>query len=151
MSRLTLPDERPDRRTGRKAPVARPRRRRPLLLSGLLSWSYDDRILGDLSIRFYPAGIQLYAMLFGVIAVILGRAAHAPAPVAQPGTRPAHPRHHRARVRRLGRSRRSRTSPAASINANEGGWVALVGAVLLDRRRLPLPRRRHRRAHAGRG
>ena len=47
-------------------------RRRSRSLSGLLSWSYDDRILGDLSIRFYPAGIQIYAMLFGVIAVVLG-------------------------------------------------------------------------------
>ena len=38
-----------------------------MVISGLLSWSYDGRILDDISIRFYPAGIQLYAMAFGVI------------------------------------------------------------------------------------
>ena len=43
-----------------------------MIISGLLSWSFDNRILGDISIRFYPAGIQLYAMLFGILAVILG-------------------------------------------------------------------------------
>ena len=33
-----------------------------MIISGLLSWSFDNRILGDISVRFYPAGIQLYAM-----------------------------------------------------------------------------------------
>ena len=32
-----------------------------MVISGLLSWSYEPSILGDISIRFYPAGIQLYA------------------------------------------------------------------------------------------
>ena len=32
---------------------------------------FDTAILGDISVRFYPAGIQLYAMLFGLLAVIL--------------------------------------------------------------------------------
>ena len=39
-----------------------------MVISGLLSWSFDNRILDDISIRFYPAGIQLYAMMFGVLA-----------------------------------------------------------------------------------
>ena len=39
-----------------------------LILSGFLSWSYDDRILDDISIRFYPAGIQIYAMALGMVA-----------------------------------------------------------------------------------
>ena len=43
-----------------------------MILRGLLSWSFDNRILGDISVRFYPLGIQLYSMLFGVLAVILG-------------------------------------------------------------------------------
>ena len=43
-----------------------------MLFSGLLSWSYDNRILGDISVRWYPAGIQLYAMMFGVLGIILG-------------------------------------------------------------------------------
>ncbi|MFL6152019.1 MAG: hypothetical protein ACJ72B_06515, partial [Ornithinibacter sp.] len=61
MSRLTLPDS--VRNThGGKAPWLAVAGGVLFLLSGLLSWSYDDRILGDLSPRFNPAGIQLYAM-----------------------------------------------------------------------------------------
>lgn len=32
----------------------------------LLSWSYDDRILDDISVRFFPIGIQIYAMGLGL-------------------------------------------------------------------------------------
>ena len=79
MSKLRFSDEaRIDARL--EVPSGRHRRRRP-----------DDHqraacrgrsttaILGDISIRFYPAGIQLYAMLFGVLAAHPRRAAAAAA------------------------------------------------------------------------
>ncbi len=42
-----------------------------LIVSGLLSWSFDDRILGDISIRFYPASVQLFVMVVGTVALLL--------------------------------------------------------------------------------
>ena len=38
-----------------------------MIISGLLSWSFDNRILGDISVRFYPLGIQLYAIRFSML------------------------------------------------------------------------------------
>ncbi len=101
-----------------------------MLISGLLSWSFDNRILGDISVRFYPAGIQLYAMLFGLLAVILGVLLLRRPPWMSPARG----------LRILGitaivflvwvlGSIAYKTS--GLINLNEGGWVALVGAVLI--------------------
>lgn len=101
-----------------------------MIISGLLSWSYDDRILGDLSIRFYPAGIQLYAMMFGVLAIILGvLLRHRP-----PWMSPARG------LRILGITAlvfmiwvlgQIAYQSGGLVNLNEGGWVALVGTVLI--------------------
>ena len=101
-----------------------------MLISGLLSWSFDNRILGDISVRFYPAGIQLYAMLFGLLAVILGVLLLRRPPWMSPARG----------LRILGitaivflvwvlGSIAYKTS--GLVNLNEGGWVALVGAVLI--------------------
>ena len=142
MSRRTLPDSVADRRTAAKAPWLALAGGVLFLLSGLLSWSYDDRILGDLSIRFYPAGIQLYAMLLGVIALILGRAAHAAAPVARARRAACASSASPGSCSSSGSSlSRSPYQSGGLVNANEGGWVALVGAVLADRRRATSPRR----------
>jgi branched-chain amino acid transport system permease protein len=128
MSRLALPDE--VRTThGAKAPWLAISGGALLIISGLLSWSYDDRILGDLSIRFYPAGIQLYAILFGIIAVILGVLLIARPPWLSPARG----------LRILGVTAvlfvgwviaSIAYQSGGLINANEGGWVALVGALL---------------------
>ncbi|MDF3044304.1 MAG: amino acid/amide transporter rane protein 2, family [Ornithinibacter sp.] len=129
MSRRILPDS--VRAThGPKAPWLALAGGILFLLSGLLSWSYDDRILGDLSIRFYPAGIQLYAMLFGVIGVILAVLLLRRPPWLSPARG----------LRILGTTgivfvvwiiASVAYQSGGLINANEGGWVALVGAVLL--------------------
>ena len=128
MSRFSLPDE-VRIRHGAKAPWLAITGGALLLISGLLSWSYDDRILGDLSIRFYPAGIQLYAMLVGVIAVILGGLLIARPPWLSPARG----------LRILGLTAVGVVAwviasvayqSGGLINANEGGWVALAGALL---------------------
>jgi branched-chain amino acid transport system permease protein len=101
-----------------------------MVLSGLLSWSYDNRILGDISVRWYPAGIQIYAMLFGVLAVILGVVLLRRPPWLSPA----------AGLRILGTTAivflvwvmgSIAYKTGGLINLNEGGWVALVGALLI--------------------
>ncbi len=101
-----------------------------MVISGLLSWSFDNRILDDISIRFYPAGIQLYAMMFGVLALILGVLLL---------RRPAWMSPARG-LRILGITAlvflvwvlgAIAIKTGGLINLNEGGWVALVGAVLI--------------------
>jgi branched-chain amino acid transport system permease protein len=101
-----------------------------MIISGLLSWSFDNRILDDISIRFYPAGIQLYSMMFGVLAVILGVLLL---------RRPAWMSPARG-LRILGITAlvflawvlgSIAVKTGGLINLNEGGWVALVGAVLI--------------------
>ena len=101
-----------------------------MVISGLLSWSYDNRILGDLSIRFYPAGIQLYSMMFGVLAIILGVLLLRRPPWMSPARG----------LRILGITAlvflvwvlgSIAVKTGGLINLNEGGWVALVGAVLI--------------------
>lgn len=101
-----------------------------LLLSGLLSWSYDDRILGDISIRLYPAGIQVYAMLLGLLAVVLAVLLRRRPLWLDPGKG----------LRAVGVGALVFVVTAllavayqagGLLNANEGGWVALAGAVLV--------------------
>ncbi|KRE63169.1 branched-chain amino acid ABC transporter permease [Nostocoides sp. Soil756] len=101
-----------------------------LVLSGLLSWSYDDRVLGDLSIRFYPAGIQIYAMVIGVVGVVLGLLLLRRPPWLDPGRG----------LRALGYGSVAFVVAAlvsiayqagGLINVNEGGWVGLLGALLI--------------------
>ena len=44
-----------------------------LIIGSFLSWSYDGSILGDLSINFYPGGLQILA----IVAAVVGPAAAA--------------------------------------------------------------------------
>ncbi|MFL6080634.1 MAG: branched-chain amino acid ABC transporter permease, partial [Ornithinibacter sp.] len=129
MSRLRFSDETRVKH-GPKAPLLALAGGALMVISGLLSWSFDNRILGDLSIRFYPAGIQLYAMLFGVLGVILG---------ALLLRRPAWMSPARG-LRILGTTgivfvvwviASIAYQADGLINVNEGGWVALVAAILL--------------------
>ncbi len=129
MSRLALP-ERTRSSYGRFAPQLAVAGGALLFLSGFLSWSYDDRILGDISIRFYPAGIQLYAMAAGVFAIVLGVLVRRRPGWMSPGRG----------VRFLGAASvvfvvgalwAIAAQAGGVINANEGLYVALVGAVLV--------------------
>ncbi len=129
MSRLSFPDA--VREThGAKAPFLAIGGGALLIISGLLSWSYDDRILDDVSVRFYPLGIQIYAILLGVIAVVLGVLLL---------RRPAWLSPARG-LRILGVGSLVFVIAAlvaiavqadGLVNANEGGWIALVGALLV--------------------
>ncbi len=101
-----------------------------LFLSGFLSWSYDERILGDISIRFYPAGIQLYAMAVGLFAAVLGFLVTRPPAWMSPGKG----------VQFLGVTSvifvlgvlwAIAAQAGGLVNANEGLYVALVGSVLV--------------------
>ena len=127
MSRLEFP-EATRARHGAKAPVIAVAGGALLLVSGLLSWSYDDRILGDISIRFYPAGIQVYAMVLGAVAVILGALLLRRPTWLDPGRG----------LRMLGVGSlvvvvvalvAIAAQSGGLVNANEGVWIALVGAL----------------------
>ncbi len=101
-----------------------------MVISGLLSWSYDDRILGNIAVRFFPAGIQIYSMMFGALALVLG---------ALLVRRPAWLSPARG-LRILGITAlvflvwvlgSIAVKTGGLVNLNEGGWVALVGAALI--------------------
>ncbi|MBM6403819.1 branched-chain amino acid ABC transporter permease [Phycicoccus sp. CSK15P-2] len=101
-----------------------------LVVSGLLSWSHIDRVLQNISVRFWPAGIQIYAMVLGVVALVLGVLLLRKTPWLDPGRG----------LRATGTAAVVFVAMAllaigvttdGLINANEGGWVALVGAVLV--------------------
>ncbi|MEO5609929.1 MAG: branched-chain amino acid ABC transporter permease [Ornithinibacter sp.] len=101
-----------------------------LLISGFLSWSYDDRILGDISIRFYPAGIQLYAMAAGLVAVLLALLV-----VRTPGwLNPGKGLQFlgiASLVFTIGTALAIAVQTDGLVNANEGIYVALIGSLLV--------------------
>ncbi len=99
-----------------------------MVLSGLLSWSYDDRILGDISIRFYPLGIQIFVMVLGVLSIGVGVLGITRPPWLNPARG----------MRGLGIFSAlfvvlvlaAITYQASGlVNINEGGWVGLLGAL----------------------
>lgn len=104
-----------------------------LVLSGLLSWSYEP-ILGDISVRFWPVTLQVYAIVMGLIALLLALVTAGPL---------------RRWAEYIDAARGLRTMGVTSsvfavvslvaithetgglINANEGVWVALLGGLLV--------------------
>ncbi|MFL6154147.1 MAG: branched-chain amino acid ABC transporter permease [Ornithinibacter sp.] len=129
MSRLRFSDETRVEH-GPKAPLLALAGGALMVISGLLSWSFDNRVLDDISIRFYPAGIQIYSMMFGVLALILGVLLIRRPPWMSPARG----------LRILGITAlvflvwvlgSIAIKTGGLINLNEGGWVALVGAVLI--------------------
>ncbi len=102
-----------------------------MVISGLLSWSFDNRILDDISIRFYPAGIQLYVD-------DVRRPRRSSSACCCSGARPWMSPARGLRI--LGITAlvflvwvlgSIAVKTGGLINLNEGGWVALVGAVLI--------------------
>lgn len=104
-----------------------------LIVSGLLSWSYEP-ILGDISIRFWPITLQVYAMVIGVLALVISLVAVGPL---------------RRWAEHIDAGRGLRTigvtgvlfaagsllaisiETTGLINANEGVWLALVASLLV--------------------
>ncbi|MGL4174649.1 MAG: branched-chain amino acid ABC transporter permease [Dermatophilaceae bacterium] len=129
MSRLALPDTVREAH-GSRAPLVGALGGVLLVVSGLLSWCYDDRVLGDISPRFSPAGIQTYAITLGVLTFfIVGLLLRRP-PWLSPGRG----------LRILGATSIAfavvallavHLTTTGLINANEGVYVALAGAVLV--------------------
>lgn len=104
-----------------------------LLLSGLLSWSYEP-ILGDISVRFWPVTLQVYAMVIGAVALVLGLVSAGPLRRWDDYIDPARG------LRTIGVTGVLFTVASLAaitletgglINANEGVWIALVGAALV--------------------
>lgn len=104
-----------------------------LLVSGLLSWSYEP-ILGDISIRFWPVTLQVYAMVIGAVSLVIALVAVGPL---------------RRWAEHIDAGRGLRTIGVTGvlfavgsliavtvetdglINANEGVWTALVASALV--------------------
>ncbi len=104
-----------------------------LIVSGLLSWSFEP-ILGDVSVRFWPVTLQVYAMVMGVISLVLALVAVGPL---------------RRWAEHIDAGRGLRTIGVTGVlftlgsllavavqtdglvNANEGVWLAFVAALLV--------------------
>ena len=103
-----------------------------LLVSGLLSWSFEP-IFGDISIRLWPVSLQVFAMLIGLTAVAL---ALSPTVLRRAlGWVHAGPGLWALGIGATAYTALSLAAIAVEagglINANEGAWIALVGALLL--------------------
>ena len=105
-----------------------------LFVSGLLSWSYDASILGDISISFWPATLQLFAMILGATGILLALIHKGPLQGLGNWFDSA------LALRALGTGSLlfavySLTAIAYEagglVNINPGGWLALVGALVL--------------------
>lgn len=104
-----------------------------LIVSGLLSWSYEP-IFGDISIRFWPVTLQVYAMLLGALALLLALVAAGPLSSWSEYIDPARG------LRTIGITGVAFSAvsllaitieTSGLINANEGVWVALVASLLI--------------------
>jgi branched-chain amino acid transport system permease protein len=129
MSKLDLPTSVQERH-GAKAPWVAVAGGVLLLVSGLLSWCYDNTVLGDISIRFYPAGIQVYAMVLGAVALVLGLLLLRRPRWLNPG-RGLKALGVGSILFVLGAMLAIAVQADGLVNANEGVYVALVGAVLV--------------------
>ncbi|MET7282525.1 branched-chain amino acid ABC transporter permease [Kribbella sp. NPDC005582] len=106
-----------------------------LVIAGaFLSWSYDGSILNDLSINFYPGGLQILAIIVAVLALVLLLAEKGP--LARLGAW----LDVTAGLRSLGTGlslfmilvlAAISVESDGLINVNPGGYVALVGALLI--------------------
>jgi len=106
-----------------------------VIIGSFLSWSYDSNILGDLSINFYPGGLQILAIIAAVLALVLLMCVRGPL-----ANRLGLWLDAALGLRALGIGLALYmvlTIVAISvesdgpINVNPGGWISLVGALLL--------------------
>ena len=103
-----------------------------LLVSGLLSWSYEP-IFGDISVRFWPVTLQVFAMLIGATALVIALSASV---LSKPlgwlsAGRGLQGLGIGATVFSVLSLLAIATTAGGLINANEGGWIALVGSLLV--------------------
>ncbi|NUR98880.1 MAG: branched-chain amino acid ABC transporter permease, partial [Kribbellaceae bacterium] len=105
-----------------------------LIIGSFLSWSYDGQILNDLSINFYPGGLQILAIIGAVLSLVLLLAEKGPL------TKLGAWLDATVGLRMLGTGMALYmvliviaigTESDGLINVNPGGYVSLVGALLL--------------------
>ncbi|KGN32559.1 branched-chain amino acid ABC transporter permease [Knoellia sinensis KCTC 19936] len=106
-----------------------------LLIAGsFLSWSFPDDVLGDLSVNFYPNGLQLCVVALGIAAVIFLLAYRGPlsrlgdwldAASALRWIGLGAVIYMAATIIAIG------WQTGAILNVNPGGWITLIGALLL--------------------
>ncbi len=106
-----------------------------VIVGSLLSWSYDPDVLGDLSINFYPGGLQILAVIVALLAIVLllivrgplkarfGHWIDAPLGLRAAGTWLA--------IYMILVVIAITAEAGGLINVNPGGWISLVGALLL--------------------
>jgi branched-chain amino acid transport system permease protein len=116
-----------------------------VIIGSFLSWSYDSNILGDLSINFYPGGLQILAIIAAVLALVLLMCVRGPL-----ANRLGLWLDAALGLRALGIGLALYmvlTVVAISvesdglINVNPGGWISLVGALLLLAGAYSIPQR----------
>jgi branched-chain amino acid transport system permease protein len=125
-----------------------------LIIGSFLSWSYDDQILGDLSLNLYPGGLQILAILGAVVGLLLLLTVKGPLEARiGPWLDAA------LGLRALGLWMliymvlvivAITTDSDGLINVNPGGWVSFVGALLLFLGARVVPLREHRDLAAAR-
>ncbi|WP_427894207.1 branched-chain amino acid ABC transporter permease [Kribbella sp. GL6] len=118
-----------------------------LVVGSFLSWSYDSQILNDLSLNFNPGGLQILAILGAVLSLVLLLAEKGP--LTKLGTW----LDATLGLRMLGTGLALYmvliviaigTESAGFINVNPGGYVSLLGALLLAAAAWMLPLRQLR-------
>ena len=104
------------------------------IVGSFLSWSYDGTILGDLSINFYPGGLQILAIILALLALVLLLAEKGPL------TKLGAWLDATAGLRALGFTLTLymvlvliaiSVDSDGLINVNPGAYISLVGAVLI--------------------
>ncbi|MGD7788981.1 branched-chain amino acid ABC transporter permease [Propionibacteriaceae bacterium Y1700] len=121
-----------------------------LIISGFLSWCYDDRVLDDISIRFWPASLQLFAVVLGAIGLVLaltrgplqrllGNWLDVPSGLRTLGIGSI--------IFVIGSLVAITVEAGGLINANEGVWIALVSAIMITFAGLAMADRKLRPMH----
>ena len=105
-----------------------------LVAGTFLSWSYTSDVLGDLSVDFWPGGVQICMIVLGLAAIVFLLAHRGPLSGLGDWLDTA------AAVRALGIGAvvymvgclgTIAYQSGGLINVNPGGWISLVGALLL--------------------
>jgi branched-chain amino acid transport system permease protein len=105
-----------------------------LIVGSFLSWCYDDRVLGDLSLRGNPGGLQILAIILGLLALGLLFTERGPLTRLHDWADAA------LGLRAIGLWSliymvgvlvAISYQAGGLINVNEGGWISTLGALLL--------------------
>jgi branched-chain amino acid transport system permease protein len=105
-----------------------------LIVGSLLSWSYDPGVLGDLSITLNPGGLQIMAIALALLAIILLLAHKGPLASLGQWADTERGIHALADWTLIFMTMVVVTitfQAGGLINIQPGGWISLVGAVLL--------------------